>query len=376
MVQQPRLVSALLFVLLSAGLGAFHIARTPALIWDFTVPSLGAVQQTPPAMEVVFDYTATSGTAHSPALRTGPDGFSILWFDGTRESHEDVVIKQSHFTPSESGWTSSPPEEFLNKEALSQVTAPRQVIWSLGNTIQYGDDPDRALATIVSVGGWAAASIARIDLQEGRPTHAAKLSLSPFLNRSHLVRAPTISYRGGGIAIPAYFELGNSFGTLVRLDAQGRVRDTRRLSQGRFAIQPTIIPFDARSAVALMRNFDDATDRLVATWTADGGQSWTPATLLDVPNPNAPVAAVLLTSGALLMAFNDSPTDARILRLAVSHDQGRTWQVTRTFEPDGGNLRYPDMARLPDGNIVLTYSTGSKRGIRAHVFNDAWALGE
>jgi predicted neuraminidase len=376
MTSKSNLVMPVALLLISAVLGTFHTLRTPDLIWEFAAPAVLDIATQAPQVTTVFDYKSPTGTAHSPAIHMHDDGFSIIWFDGTRESHADVVIKQVRFSKSGTDWEPSEPELYFSKEALSEVTEPRQTILSLGNAIQYGDEPDSALATIVSVGGWAAASIALIDFENGVPAYVRKLSLSPFWNRSQLVRAPTVSYDDGSVAIPAYLELGNALGELVRLDHNGYVRDKRRMSQGRFAIQPMIVPFDKQNAVALMRNFDDDSDRLIATWTADGGQSWTPATLLDAPNPNAPVAAVLLSDGRLLMAFNPSATDTTILSLAISDDQGRTWETVRTMDQDGGALRYPAMSRLPDGDILLTYSAGSKKSIKGLIFNEPWVLGK
>lgn len=365
-----------LLLFLSTCIGVIHAVRSPELTWEFAVAAPVQESQEDPRVNTIFDYTSPAGTAHSPAIVLHTDGFSLIWFDGIRESHEDVVIKEARFTKSDLGWVNNNPSVYFDKEALSKMTTPRQIILSLGNTIQYGDEQNAALATIVSIGGWAAASIAKVDFKESLPAGVRKLSLSPFLNRSHLVRAPTIAYADGSVAIPAYLELGNAFGELVRLDKGGFVRDKRRMSQGRFAIQPMIVVLDTTNAVALMRNFDDDSDRLIATWTKDGGQSWSPARLLDVPNPNSPVAAILLHSNDLLMAFNDSPTDARILRLAISKDQGHTWKTVRTLEQNGGVVRYPAMARLPDGDILLTYSVGSKRGIKALIFNENWVLKE
>jgi len=361
--------------------GIWHSWQSTELSWEFQLAALPEVTENAPRIQTVFDYTTSQGVAHAAALRlgVGEAGFDVMWFEGTRESHNDVVIRQASVTKSPQGWAQSAPQTYLVKEEMSAVTAPRQTILTLGNTIQFGAQSDRVLATIVSLGGWAAASIADVKMGADGPQHVRKLSLSPFLNRSHLVRAPTLNYLDGGIAIPAYQELGNAFGLLVRLDENARVRDTRRLTQGRFGIQPMIVPLDGQNAVALMRNFDDDTDRLIAAWTQDGGRSWSEPKLLDLPNPGAPVAAIRLASGAVLMAYNDvaegAPADGSLLRLAVSSDQGETWQVTQTLEQGGGNVRYPAMARLPDGDIALTYSYGSKRSIKVLVFNDAWALG-
>ncbi len=374
MLANTRTIIALGIAGLSFAVGITHILKSPDLVWEFSIPTINVESSKEAYFETVFDYQNTSGTAHSPSVRIKQDGFSLIWFDGTRESHADVIIKQADFTKTAAGWTSSKAKPFLNKEAMASVSEPRQVILSLGNTIQYGTDETSILATIVSIGGWAAASIAKVDLLEDRPVLTQKLSLSPFLNRSHLVRSRTIPYADASIAIPAYLELGNAFGELVRLDANGRVRDKRRMSQGRFGIQPEIVPLSKDEAVALMRNFDDETSQLIATWTYDGGKHWTDATLLDVPNPNSPIAALRISTGQILMAFNDSSESATNLRLALSNDDGKTWKNIHTVEDGDSVVRYPVMTRLQDGSIFLGYSYNSKKGLRGHVFNENWIL--
>ncbi|MEQ9693850.1 sialidase family protein [Shimia sp. SDUM112013] len=369
MTPRRRVLSAL--TVASVALSGLAVATHAPLDWAFEVAPV-PVSDAEPMFETVFDYTSQAGAAHAPAVRNFDDGFSLIWFDGTRESHEDVVIKESRFSKGADGWTHTDPLPLLSKEEMSAVSEPRQAILSLGNTIAQHSDPNTLFATVVSAGGWAAASIARVTVDGDTVTGTKKLSLSPFLNRSHLVRSPTLSYADGSVAIPAYFEMGNSFGELVRLDAEGHVRDKRRMTQGRFGIQPVIVPFDAQNAVALLRNFDKATDRLVGTWTNDGGRSWSKAELLDLPNPNSPVAALRLSDGRILMAFNDSPTNTTILKLALSSDQGRSWTRIHTLEQDNGSARYQMMTHLPDGTILLVYSIANKTAIRAHVFNESW----
>lgn len=366
--------AAVLISSLSVAIGVIHVSKAPDLVWEFSVPTINTDTSEAPYFKTIFDYRSPVGTAHSPAIRTKQDGFSVMWFDGTRESHEDVVIKQSHFTQTPTGWTHSAPSDFLTKEAMSAVSEPRQMVLSLGNTIQYGIDENAVLATVVSIGGWAAASIAKIDLAKDRPVSIQKLSLSPFLNRSHLVRSQTVQYADDSVAIPAYLELGNALGEWVRMDANGRVRDKRRMTQGRFAIQPEIVPFNKTDAVALMRNFDANTNRLIATWTSDGGKNWSDAKLLELPNPNSPVAALRLSNGHIIMAFNDTTGPATNLRLARSSDQGQTWETIHTVENGDAAVRYPVISRMHDGSIFLAYSYDSKKGIRGHIFNENWIL--
>lgn len=365
-----------LFLFVSISLTLWHIANHDPPDWRFAVSPPVDSSQASPHFEKVFDYVSPNGSAHSPAIRPAGEEFSLIWFDGTRESHSDVAIYESAFRFRDGKWIAGTPKPLLTKEVLASVSSPRQVVLSLGNTIANMAAPDQLFATVVSAGGWAASSIAAVNLKDGVPIFMRKLSLSPFLNRSHLVRSPTLQYRDSTTAIPAYFEMGNAFGELIRLNPEGRVIDKRRMSQGRFGIQPEIIVQNENNALALLRNFDDATDRLIASHTQDGGRSWSKAELTDLPNPNSPVSAISLSTGEFLLVFNDSTTDTSILKLAISDDGGKSWKRIYTLEYEEGAARYPMMRSLPSGEIILVYSYSSKRGIKAFAFNESWVLSQ
>ena len=370
-----RFLAGLICVFVSLCLLMVKVVRTDDLNWEFegsqynfTVPD---GQQ--PKFVQVLDYERLDGNAHSPSIALTEAGFSVFWFDGTRESANDVVILQAPISQEGGEWRAGKVELLFDRHDLETVSQPRQSILTLGNVIPGDPGGEHYFATIVSFGGWAAASIAKVEYEQGELSHVEKLSLSPFLNRSHLVRAPAVAYADGTLGLPAYFELGKGFGEWVRLDHGNKVRAKSRMNREVEAIQAVVVPYGPQEAVALSRNFEAATDRLVANWTEDGGRTWSGDTLLEnVPNPNAPVAALLLSNGDMLMTFNDSANDASILKLGLSSDQGRTWQRIYTLESGAGDARYPTLMRLPTGEIALTYSVNSKRGIHAYVFNEAW----
>jgi BNR repeat protein len=360
---------------LSILLGAWTIFATPPMEWRYEVPTVISAG-TVPFFTTVLDYSYAEGTAHAPAIRVLPEGFSLLWFEGRREGSADIAIMEQKFVGKGQTWSSSPPRVLLTAPMVQAVMRPPQAVRTLGNTVQLGASPDQLLVTVVSIGGWAAASIAMVTLKDDAPVQAEKLNLSPFINRSYLVRAPTLGFSDGDVALPAYFEMKNGFGEQVRIGADGRVRDKNRITQQSVGIQPSIVPLDRERAVAFSRDFDGSR-RLVASWTQNGGRNWERTELLEIPNPGAPVAALGLENGDILMAFNDAERRSDILRLAISSDGGRSWRRIATLEESaaarGNSARYVFMRRLASGEIVLAYSVGSKRGIRAHVFNDAWA---
>ncbi|WP_245770599.1 exo-alpha-sialidase [Roseovarius azorensis] len=356
---------------LSLGLSVVAIRRDVPPDWRFAMPAPLAADGVP-RFETLLDHRVTEGQAHSPAIVTRDGGFDVIWFQGSAEAQPDVDIHGARMRWRDEGWQVSQPGRILTRDALSEAFAPGQLVVTLGNTIENEAAPGHLFTTPVSLGGWAMAAVADVEMGAQGPVSARKLNLSPLLNRSFLVKSPMLAYADGSHALPAYFEMGPTYGALVRFDAAGRVRDQRRIgARGAKVIQPMIVPLDVRRAVAFLRDFDRS-NVLWISRTTDGGQSWSEAERSAIANPSASVAVLNLGDGQLLMAGNDDPEAPAALILSVSADEGATWRAVHRFEGEGeGALRYP-MLRRAGEDIVLVYSTGNKRGIVAHLFTAAW----
>lgn len=354
--------------LVSVVLTGYAVWRDRPLEWRFAVPA--AVETVgAPVFERVFDYKAPEGVAHAPAILLEKGGARIAWFEGSAEAQPDVDIHSVGLRQRAEGWQAGEPASYFTRDDLGAAMEPLQLVVTLGNVVENEAKGASVYATVVSVGGWAMASVAEVQMGADGPVSARKLNLSPFLNRSHLVKSPMVAYADGSHALPAYFEMGGTHGTLVRFGAQGRVRDTRRIAGPAKMIQPMIVPLDASRAVAFLRDFDRS-DRLWLSRTKDGGRSWSVAEKTGMANPSAPVAALGLGDGRILMVANDV-AGAGDLRLLSSEDEGESWRVLTVLEPDEAGARYPMLRRVGE-QYLLTYSHDNKRGVRAVAFNAAW----
>ncbi|MEQ9261186.1 MAG: exo-alpha-sialidase [Roseovarius sp.] len=362
-------IAVLALAALSLGLSLWAWRKDSPLEWRFALPAPVAPEGAP-RFETVLDYAPETGQAHSPGIVLRESGFSVLWFEGSEEAQADVDIHHAAFQREGEGWAMGKTGPLVTRGALGAAMEPRQIVVTLGNTIENEAVESGLYATVASVGGWAMASLVDLRMGEDGPREARKLNLSPFLNRSHLVKSPMVAYADGSHALPAYFELGATHGLLVRLDGEGRVRDTRRMGGQGKPIQPMIVPLGELRAVAFQRDFDPSHELLVSR-TEDGGQSWSPARATGIPNPSSPVAALGLGGARILLAVNDEAERPELLRLVLSEDEGASWRELQRFEGEGA-LRYPMLRRLGTGDIVLSYSKGTKRGVVAHVFNQAW----
>ena len=368
------MIGALILVLaaVSLGLSLWTRRRDMPLCWEFApvepVDPGGA-----PLFETVLDHAADAGQAHSPSILVTETGFSVLWFEGSAEAQADVDLFAADIAPGPDGWQASAPGRRVTRADLGRAMEPRQMVITLGNTIEDESRTGGLLATVVSVGGWAMASVARVAMGPDGPVRARKLNLSPMLNRSVLVKSPMVAYADASHGLPAYFEMGRMHGLWVRCDAAGRVRHTVRMDgPGLKPIQPMVVPLGPRVAVALLRDFDVNRGRLLVSRTTDGGQSWSAVTQTTLYNPSSPVAALALDERRILMAANDDEGAAQDLRLLLSDDGGNSWRAIHRLSGGQGALRYPMLRRLGGGKIALCYSHSTKGGVRAHVMNRAW----
>jgi predicted neuraminidase len=118
------------------------------------------------------------------------------------------------------------------------------------------------------------------------------------------------------------------------------------------AIQPSILthPDGRLQAVGRTRS-----GRVFETWSKDGGTSWTPVTLTELPNPSAGTDAVTLRDGRHLLVYNHTPKGRTPLNVAISRD-GRAWEEAGVLESEPGEYSYPAVIQTSDGLVHITYT--------------------
>jgi len=366
----PRWLAPLLFVT-AVGVAAWRAPQPPAP--EFSVAP-ASTPDTAPAYFAAAMLPTAAPSAHAATLAELPDGrLAAAWFAGTREGAADVAV---WFATLDHGQWSAP-RAIATRESTTAATLG--FVRKLGNPVLYAAG-DRLHLWFVSVGlgGWAGSSLNHSISADGGDNWSPpmRLQTSPFINISTLVRAPPLALANGEIGLPAYHEFIAKHGEWLRLAADGRILDKVRMVHAGRTLQPVVAAFDARHALAILRDGGPGPGQIRSVTSSDGGATWTAAPDLPLPNPNASVALLRLRSGRMLIAGNGASNRNQLL-LWVSDDEGKNWRPAPTVESDPDALAefsYPTLIQARDGRIHLTY-TWRRQGIKHAVFNEAWLEG-
>ena len=304
----------------------------------------------PVLVEFVFE-TAPFASAHASTIAETGEGLVTAWFGGTREGATDVGIWLSRH---EAGaWT--PPVEVATgvEPDGSRFPTWNPVLFEL----RTGE-----LALFYKVGPNPRAwwGMVRTSSDSGRtwgaPRRLPDGILGPIKNKP--VRLPD-----GTIIAPSSTETPETPSTwrihFERSQDNGQTWMISRPSGGApiDAIQPSVlIHTDGRlQAVGRTRS-----GRVFDTWSSDRGESWTPVTLMDLPNPSAGTDAVTLKDGRHLLVYNHTPKGRTPLNVALTRD-GRTWETVHVLESEPGEYSYPAIIQTTDGLVHITYTWRRQR---------------
>ncbi len=329
-------------------------------------------------MNAGFITPDTEGAmVHAASMCELPDGrLAAVWYGGSREGAEDVAVFFSR-SRSAAGSSWSSPRMIVNRSTASEELD--RYIKKVGNPVIFAG-PDLRLYLIyvtVTVGGWSGSSL-NVKISEDRGASwdkTRRLTLSPFFNISELVRNKPVFMTDGRIGVPIYHECMGDFPELLWLDpVDGKdklsYRKTRMAGGARF-IQPCVVPYAPFCATAFYRCRSGEKKTGMAV-TTDGGAAWSDPQFLSLPNMDAGLDAVGLSDGRMLMVFNDTTKGRENLKMALSHDRGRSWRRIATVENSpGSEFSYPYLICTQSGQIHLLYTWHRKR-IKHLVFNEAW----
>ncbi len=323
----------------------------------FVPPSPPLASPTPPpALEDMLPRVAPY--QHAISLAELADGrLAAVWYAGAKESAPDVALWLS--LRDGKGW--SAPRRIMT--AAQTQAATGAFTDHLGNPVLFvAGDRLHLFYVSVGIGGWAASSLNHAFSDDFGANWSAprKLFASPFLNISTLSRGAPVALEEGGIGLPVYHELIDLRGEWLRLSPDGAILEKTRLPTPRPALQPSIAVFDARHALALLRDSGKGAGRIMAVETDNAGLSWRALPPLDIVNEDSFTALLRLRDGKLLLAANPAPGKKRNpLVLFQSQDGGRGWDelcVVAASASGQDDFAYPSLLETRDGAVHLAFS--------------------
>ncbi|HAJ92889.1 MAG TPA: hypothetical protein DCO71_09810 [Gammaproteobacteria bacterium] len=360
-------------------LSSLHAIQEPAFV---SPENRTSRPNSEPVLEEAFISGDLTREVHSAtAIELNNGDIRVFWYGGKREGSKDTSIYSRVLNKDSNSWSAV--DEIMTRRTVTLDT--HRYIRKLGNPVALvNGDKIWLFFVSVSVGGWAGSSI-NLSVSDDNGTTwgpVKRLISSPFMNISTLVKNAPLLTDNGDVILPAYHEFLGKFSELLQLDSAGNVLNKNRISHGREAIQPTLLPVDSTHAIAFMRNTSARQPgKLWFSRNQDKLDNWTPLEALTLPNPDAAVAAVQLnTADELLLVFNNHPSERDDISMAYRPGNGATWQLIHQFEKtisgaveEHNPYSYPYLLQTHDGNFHLFY-TWKRKHIKHVYFNRAALL--
>jgi len=305
--------------------------------------------------EHIFGDDRPFAQCHASSLVwLGDDRFLAVWFGGTHEKHGDVGIWGSH--RAEGRWS---PPRLLAKVAplphwnpvlfrppdgsihLFFKVGAHPMVWETWTSVSTDDGatwseprplvpddcggrgPVKNKPILLSDGAWlAGASIERDDGWDAFVDRSEDLGLT--WRASELIELNHEDFPGPGVIQPTLWES-----------------------------QPGHVHMLIRSSCGYLCRSD----------SVDGGRTWSPVRITDIPNNNSGVDVVRLPDGTLALIYNPVSEDwgpRTPLSIALSFDNGETWSHRIDLETDEGEYSYPAII-LAGNKLAATYTWRRER---------------
>jgi predicted neuraminidase len=320
----------------------------------------------PAILKSEFIYeTAPTPQCHASTIVQTADGLVAAWFGGEHERHPDVKIWVSRLD--HGSWTTP--------VAVADGLQPDGKHLPTWNPVLF-QPRGSALMLFYKVGPSPSTwwGMVRSSDDNGRTWSAARRLpdgvLGPIKNKpvqfpsGLILSGSSTEDHGWRVQMERSTDSGKTWHVV------GPLNDGQTIG----AIQPTLLQYAGGRVQAIGRTRQN---RIFTTDSTDEGASWTPMTLLDLPNPSSGIDAVTLTDGRQLLVYNHTVQAERdkgraTLNVALS-DDGRRWQAALVLEHEPGDhagFSYPAVIQTSDGLVHATY-TWKRTRIRHVVIDPA-----
>ena len=345
-------------------IGTMHTIRLSILF----IAAFARLDAADPAIlrsEFIFDPNPVPSCHATTLVEAMDHSLVAAWFAGTAEGKDDVGIWSSRL--SEGKWTV--PVEVATGV---QKDGKRLPCW---NPVLF-QPREGALMLFYKVGPSPSAwwGMLRTSVDNGRtwsePTRLPENILGPIKNKPVQLPDGSIlcSSSAEGLRPPPAWQI--HFERSADAGKTWQFIPVPQPDGSPASIQPSILFLGGEKLMALGRT---RVSKVFSTTSADLGKTWSPLTLLDLPNPNAGTDAVTLKDGRHLLIYNHTASGRSPLNLAISRD-GLKWDAALVLEDEPrSEFSYPAIIQTSDGLIHATYTW--KRKLAKHVVIDPAKLG-
>lgn len=327
------------------------------VLFALAIPGL-AIAEGPGVVKTEFIFEqAPHPQCHASTIVETASGLVAAWFGGTKEGNPDVGIWLSREVDGK--WTA--PVEVANGAETEdpRVNCLNPVLFQV---------PDGPLLLFYKTGKWWA--YVKRSKDDGatwsKPARLYNGLFGPVKNKPVLLA-------DGSILSPTSVEIPSPRGTCWRVHFErstnggrswqmiGPVNDGEAIQ----AIQPSILFHSGNRLQALGRTQQG---RLYEIWSEDGGMTWGPMSLMELPNNNSGTDAVTLADGRHVLVYNHTGNiEGRRngyrspLNVAVSRD-GKAWEAALVLETEPRKeFSYPAVIQTSDGLVHITYTWKRER---------------
>lgn len=292
--------------------------------------------------EFIYE-TAPFPECHASTIVETGNGLLASWFGGTEERDPDVCI----YTSENLNGTWSEP--VLVADGIINDTL-RYPCW---NPVLFQKD-NGEVVLYYKVGPsprewWG---LYKTSADNGRTwSEAVEIPndlLGPIKNKPERLTDGTILY-------PTSFETREVWNIYVETSDQ-QLGNWKRIdidNNGFNAIQPTVLFYKDGRIQMLCRSKER---KIVETWSADQGKTWSPVEATSLVNNNSGIDAVTLKNGLQLLISNPIEKGRNKIDVKASAD-GKTWTdiIVLEDQPEG-EFSYPAIIEGKDGTIHITYT--------------------
>ncbi len=355
--------------MLSAGIGMALVADSQESEIVSSEAFRESVTKAGGRVDYVFSDDREFAQCHaSTIVQAADDSLLCAWFGGTEEKNPDVSVWLSAFRGG--NWSKPVRAAKVDNTAHWNPVLFRDGDNSIHHFFKVGVDEIHWKTYWAQSSDNGASWSKPVELVQGDIGGRGPVKNKPILLSDGAWLAPaSIEYKKGKREIwEAFADRSDDRGktwqrsaNFVVPTAEDGKRDRRFRGVG--AIQPTFWESEPGNVHALLRTGSGSVWR---TDSVDGGLTWSPYEVTDLPNNNSGLDVLRLADGRVVLIYNPVGRNwgARTpLDITVSSDNGRTWKTIAHLEDDPdleSEYSYPAIVKTNDG-IAVCYTWQRER---------------